>query len=64
MPELMVSQLFVALAAAFSGCFAAPRSEIVGRIVAGWMQCFGRWGITGVALAAGSRPLRRTVFPA
>lgn len=54
MPNLMLPPTFVALLAAFAGCFTAPSHRNFCRIVAGWVHCLGRRTVTAVALASGA----------
>jgi hypothetical protein len=53
MPPLMLPDTFPPLAAAFAGGVTAPTYQLVGTLVAGWLQCPGRHTVTNVALAAG-----------
>ena len=54
MPELMLPQSFVALLAAFAGCFTAPSYANFCWLVAGRVHCLGRRTITNVAPASGA----------
>lgn len=54
MSSIIVPPRFALLLGAFRGCFSYPSYQTFELIVMGWVQCLGRWTLTGIALASGA----------
>src|SRR5713226_3750404 len=54
MSSIIVPHRFALLLGAFRACFSYPSYQTFELIVMGWVQCLGRWTLTGIALASGA----------